>query len=387
MARCILIESSLPYEYWPFAVRYAIYTMNRLPTKSIGWKTPYELWMKRKPEVDHMRPFGCIAYAQIDKILRTSIEPTSTKCTLLGYAQYQKGYVLEQQHDKKIVVRRGDYFDEQSLNRQTTTQIALEDDDPLAINTDMFETNLHYSISEFPKSYREAQTLSDAKEWHEAAVREMESHRENQTWTLIEPPQNVKPIQGRWGFTKKTDAKGIETYKARFVAKGYSQVLWNRLSRDVCVCTSSAIATAPYQHSGQQSMEYLSTWFQDGLPECTSSNANIPPTAWGLHWAGERKQGVLTQQSSLWAKAGWSSVATRTVHADQTQRISAVTKRAMHMVQEHRSQDDYNRHLGGRYDTIRRRRKSIQDNLDRHGRKIPNERLRAVTRISRDPSD
>jgi hypothetical protein len=79
MARCILIESNLPYEYWPFAVRYAVYTINRLSTRTIGWKTSYELWMKRKPDVQHMRPFGCIAYAHIDKSLRTSIEPTTRR--------------------------------------------------------------------------------------------------------------------------------------------------------------------------------------------------------------------------------------------------------------------------------------------------------------------
>ena len=71
MARCVLIESNLPYEYWNFAVQYAVYTLNRLPTKSIQWKTPYEIWMKRKPDAGYLRPFGCLAYANIDKSLRS----------------------------------------------------------------------------------------------------------------------------------------------------------------------------------------------------------------------------------------------------------------------------------------------------------------------------
>ena len=95
MTRCILIESQLEYEYWTFAVRYAVYTLNRLPTKSISWKTPHELWLNQKPDVSHMRPFGCTAFAHISQQLRTSLEPTSTRCTFLGYPQYQKGYVLE----------------------------------------------------------------------------------------------------------------------------------------------------------------------------------------------------------------------------------------------------------------------------------------------------
>jgi transposase InsO family protein len=83
MARCVLIESNLPYEYWPLAVRYTVYTLNRLPTKSIDWKNPYEIWIKQKPNIAHLRPFGCTAFAHIEKSLRTSLESTSTKCTFL----------------------------------------------------------------------------------------------------------------------------------------------------------------------------------------------------------------------------------------------------------------------------------------------------------------
>ena len=28
MTRCVLIESKLPYDFWPYAVRYAVYTLN-----------------------------------------------------------------------------------------------------------------------------------------------------------------------------------------------------------------------------------------------------------------------------------------------------------------------------------------------------------------------
>jgi transposase InsO family protein len=44
MARCILIESCLDHTYWPFAVKYAAYTLNRLPTRSQAWRTPFESW-------------------------------------------------------------------------------------------------------------------------------------------------------------------------------------------------------------------------------------------------------------------------------------------------------------------------------------------------------
>ena len=46
----------------------------------------------------------------------------------------------------------------------------------------------------------------------------------NQVWTLVNPPEGIKPIGCKWIFKKKTDMKGnVITYKARLMAKGYLQ--------------------------------------------------------------------------------------------------------------------------------------------------------------------
>eukprot|EP00253_Pinus_taeda_P034904 PITA_34904 len=56
-------------------------------------------------------------------------------------------------------------------------------------------------------------------------VDEMESWHKNEAWDLVELPARRKPIDSKWVFKKKTNAKGkVEKYKARLVAKGYSQV-------------------------------------------------------------------------------------------------------------------------------------------------------------------
>ena len=80
------------------------------------------MWMNRKPNVQCMRAFGCVAYSHIDKSLRTSIHPTSTKCTFLGYAYYQKGYVVERELDHKIMVRRDVTFDESTMAKSNSNQ-------------------------------------------------------------------------------------------------------------------------------------------------------------------------------------------------------------------------------------------------------------------------
>jgi hypothetical protein len=102
MARCALIESGISEDKWPLAVKYAVYTLNRLPTKRIDWKTPYELWTGNKPDVQDLRPFGCKAFVHIDKSNRTSLQPTSYRGTFLGYSTNQKAWIIERESDGKI---------------------------------------------------------------------------------------------------------------------------------------------------------------------------------------------------------------------------------------------------------------------------------------------
>ena len=52
---------------------------------------------------------------------------------------------------------------------------------------------------------------------------EMHSLRENNTFTLTSLPEGKKIVGGRWVYAIKNNPDGSEKYKARYVAKGYSQ--------------------------------------------------------------------------------------------------------------------------------------------------------------------
>nr|GEU99311.1 zinc finger, CCHC-type [Tanacetum cinerariifolium] len=47
------------------AVRHAIYILNSVPTKALEEITPYEAIKRRKPNLENLRVFGCIAYAKV----------------------------------------------------------------------------------------------------------------------------------------------------------------------------------------------------------------------------------------------------------------------------------------------------------------------------------
>eukprot|EP00253_Pinus_taeda_P027167 PITA_27167 len=56
-------------------------------------------------------------------------------------------------------------------------------------------------------------------------VDEMTSLHKNEAWDLVELSAGRNPIGSKWLFKKKTNVEGkVEKYKARFVAKGYSQM-------------------------------------------------------------------------------------------------------------------------------------------------------------------
>ncbi|GKB57783.1 ribonuclease H-like domain-containing protein [Tanacetum coccineum] len=58
-ARTMLADSKLPTTFWAKAVTTACYVQNRVLVIKPHNKTPYELFLGRKPALSFMRPFGC----------------------------------------------------------------------------------------------------------------------------------------------------------------------------------------------------------------------------------------------------------------------------------------------------------------------------------------
>jgi histone deacetylase 1/2 len=73
-----------------------------------------------------------------------------------------------------------------------------------------------------PHSYQEAIQNSC---WKEAMKSEIDVLVLNKTWEIIVTPPRIRPIGCRWVYKikKRTDG-AIEHYKARFVAKGFTQI-------------------------------------------------------------------------------------------------------------------------------------------------------------------
>ena len=77
-----------------------------------------------------------------------------------------------------------------------------------------------------PATFEEACQSREKEKWLVAMREEMFSLHKNATWKLVEKPSGKKVIGCRWIFKKKPGILGVELarYKARVVAKGFSQV-------------------------------------------------------------------------------------------------------------------------------------------------------------------
>lgn len=83
----------------------------------------------------------------------------------------------------------------------------------------------HFAFFTEPRTAREAQESEESVEWKTAMDEEMDAHKLNNTWTLVDRPKGSRTVKGKWVFKKKCDDKGkVIRYKARYVAKGYSQL-------------------------------------------------------------------------------------------------------------------------------------------------------------------
>ena len=109
----MLIDAKLLHTFWAEAISTAVYLRNRSPTKVLKDMTPFEAWMKQKPCVDHLRVFGCVAYAHVAKDERKKLDSKSTKCIFLGYGEETKCYSLYVSSRSKVIYRQDVQFNEE----------------------------------------------------------------------------------------------------------------------------------------------------------------------------------------------------------------------------------------------------------------------------------
>jgi hypothetical protein len=88
----MILAQGIDLEFWAEAVNTTVYIKNRCPTKVLDSKTPQEAWTDAKPNVSHLRIFGCKTFAHILDEKISKLESKSIPCVFLGYCEGTKTY-------------------------------------------------------------------------------------------------------------------------------------------------------------------------------------------------------------------------------------------------------------------------------------------------------
>ena len=112
MTRSSLKEMQLPAMMWAEAVRNSVYILNRLPARALTGQTLYEAWTKRKPEISHVRIFGCLAHMKTPSVHNTKLDDRSKRVVNLGREPGIKGYRLYDPKENRIHISRDVVFEE-----------------------------------------------------------------------------------------------------------------------------------------------------------------------------------------------------------------------------------------------------------------------------------
>jgi hypothetical protein len=254
----------------------------------------------KKPEVSHLKIFGCPVFIHIPKEKRNKLEPSGKKGIFVGYCEVSKAFRIYIPGHRHIEISRDVTFDEEEtlkksrrcqleemyeeepVNPRTTESVrevprtaepvrevvtSPDEDTPEdhdikevqeppqmtfshkrkpAWERELIQDGEKYGVPEGttrqvkrPKPFSSYMTLMcnlldeeptcfeeaiQKKEWVDAMKEEYQSIIKNDVWEIVPRPKSKDVVSSKWLFKIKYAADGsIEKYKARFVARGFSQ--------------------------------------------------------------------------------------------------------------------------------------------------------------------
>jgi transposase InsO family protein len=91
LVNAMLVTARLSKAWWGEAVLTACHVLNRLPMKNKE-KTPYEVWIGRRPSLSYLRSWGCLAKVNVPINKKRKLGTKTMDCIFLGYAHHSIAY-------------------------------------------------------------------------------------------------------------------------------------------------------------------------------------------------------------------------------------------------------------------------------------------------------
>jgi hypothetical protein len=287
VVKAMIHDKYLPMHMWAEAARNVVYVQNISPHRVLGKKTPEEMFTGEKPEVSHLRIFGCQVYVHVPKEKRSKLDPSGKKGIFVGCNETSKAYQVYIPGHQQIETSRDFTFNEDAtfsksrqhhsdevhdeeleaprvIDTDAGNDVVLEDHDmeepqiPVESSQEMntkkrrtawarkiiqdaekhgapdgsreskrpqpyssYVALLSGIIDVEPTSYEE---VAKKKEWKDAMVEEYQSIVKNDVWDVVPTLKEKTVVSSKWIYKTNNSTDGsIEKYKARFVARDFSQ--------------------------------------------------------------------------------------------------------------------------------------------------------------------
>lgn len=111
----IMFDQDLPNSLWAKATKTVVYIQNRGPHAILKNKTPEETFTSIKPEIGHLRVFGCPVYIHILKEKWTKMEPSGKKGVFVSYSETSKSYRIYIPSQRQIEGSQDVTFHEEAI--------------------------------------------------------------------------------------------------------------------------------------------------------------------------------------------------------------------------------------------------------------------------------
>jgi hypothetical protein len=117
--KTMIHDQDLPMCLWAEVAVATVYVQNRLSHSALGFKTPEEMFTGKKPEVSHLKIFGCLVFVHIPKEKRNKLEPSEKKGIFVGYCEVSKAFRIYIPGHRHIEISRDVTFDEEAALKKS----------------------------------------------------------------------------------------------------------------------------------------------------------------------------------------------------------------------------------------------------------------------------